>query len=847
MPDASMRIILTLAFREFRVGTRGFRVFLACMALGVAAIAAVGTVRSSLDEGLKDAGARLLGGDVQLEFTYRYADEDEQAWMEANTRTLSEIVVFRSMAVVPHDDGGKRALTQLKAVDSSYPLVGTVQLEPDIDLIAALTTRDGLPGAVMKPELAERLGLEIGDTFRLGLNEFRITARLVNEPDSTGGSVTLGPRTIVHSKDLAGSGLLGPGTLFESRYRMLLDTDAGLDAMRSDAEARFIDKGVRWQDSRNGAPGASAVIERVGAFLVIIGLGGLIIGGVGISLAIGTYLDSKTSTIATLKVLGASQRTVFMIYLLQVMLLLAIGIGIGLVLGILLPHLFQGALMEQIGLPAIYGIYLAPVLEATSYGLLIGLIFSIWSLSRTARVKPSTLYRSQVEGTLFVPPVPYLVVIVVLVTLFVAVAAIFSGTATLTLYVALGTTLTLVTLFILARVLRWVSGRYAASNMTRGRPALRLALGSIGGPGPGTAPIILALGLGFTVLATVGQVSTNLVSRITGDLPQTAPEFFIIDIQNVQFDDYMDLIHSIKGVSRVESSPMLRGIITGINGQKATDVAGNHWVLRGDRGITYSEYPPDGTLLTEGKWWPPGYDGEPQVSFSDEEARELNLKIGDRITLNVLGRDIDAVITSFRIVDFSSAGIGFIISMNPAALANAPHTYISTVYGTEDIGPRIVKQVSETFPNVTAISVREGITNFMQLLQSMIAAITYAALATLAIGFVVVIGATAREEASRIYEAAILKTLGASRRTILASLAIRSTIVGILTGSIAVLAGSLAGLTIMVYAMDSSYAFEPVSAIVIVTGGALTSLLSGLAFSARPLKVQPSAILQERE
>lgn len=847
MADIPLPLALKLALKEFRSGTRGFWVFLLCLALGVAAIAAIGTVRSGLEQGLKDAGSRLLGGDAQIEFTYRLADDEERAWMADRAVTVSEVVEFRSMATAKHDSGTERALTQLKAVDDHYPLVGDIDLDPAIAIQVALGHQDGLPGAIMKPELARRLGLEIGDPFRLGLGEFRLSAHLVEEPDSTGSNFALGPRTIVYSDALESSGLLGPGTLFESEYRMLLPQGTELDDLRHEAESLFLDKGIRWQDSRDGAPGISNFIERVSSFLIIVGLAGLVIGGVGISLAISTYIDSKTETIATLKVLGASQVTVFTAYLIQCSALLLIGILAGLVAGITLPMVFQAILLDSLELPVLIGIYPEPVIESVSYGLLTGLIFTTWSLSRTARVRPSSLYRQKIEAGGILPPLPYLVMIAIMVAIFVFLAVRFSGTTMLTLYVALGTVGTLVVLYVMAQITRVLAKRCTHSRLTRGRPALRLALGAIGGPGPGTVPIILALGLGFTVLATIGQISTNLISRITGDLPTVAPEYFLIDIQNAQFDEYMEMVEDVPGVTRIDSSPMLRGIITHINGVRATEVAGDHWVLRGDRGVTYSNEPPDGTILTEGSWWPSGYSGEPQISFAAEEAEELNLQLGDRLTVNILGRDIEAVVTSFRSVDFSSIGIGFILAMNPSALANAPHTHISTIYGNAEIDHSIVDRVNEAFPNVTVISVREGIANFMRLLRGLISAITYAALATLAIGLIVVIGATAREVSSRIFEAAVLKTLGAGRRTILRSLALRSSVVGLVAGSIAVLVGSIGGFAVMRFVMESEYAFAPFPALVVIAGGLGVTLVAGVLLSRQPLYAHPATILRERE
>ncbi|HLQ17982.1 MAG TPA: ABC transporter permease, partial [Tabrizicola sp.] len=306
-----MSLSLTIARRELRGGLRGFRVFLACLALGVAAIAAVGTLRTGIQQGLTDQGSVILGGDAEMRFTYRQADADERAYMDRIATQISEVYDFRSMALIE----GDQALTQIKAVDDAWPLTGAAQLDPPIPVAEALSTQNGLPGAIMDPVLIERLSLKPGDTFRLGTQEFRLTAALTREPDSASTGFTLGPRTVVHSDALANSGLLASGSMYETRYRLVLPPAADLQALEDEAETTFRDKGMRWTDSRNAAPGIETFVDRIGSFLVLVGLAGLAVGGVGISAAIRSYLDGKVETIATLKTLGAEGGLIFRSYL----------------------------------------------------------------------------------------------------------------------------------------------------------------------------------------------------------------------------------------------------------------------------------------------------------------------------------------------------------------------------------------------------------------------------------------------------------------------------------------------------------------------------------------------------
>ncbi|SPF77966.1 ABC transporter permease [Pseudoprimorskyibacter insulae] len=837
----SLRTAARFAHRELRGGLAGFRILVACLALGVAAIAGVGSVRSSIEAGLTDQGAVLLGGDAEARFTYRFANADERAWLTDTGTALSEVTDFRSMAVVTRGDQTERALTQVKSVDDAYPLLGQVTLDPAMSIKAALAGQ----GAVMAPVLADRLGLTVGDEFKLGDQVFTLTARLVTEPDSATGGFGLGPRTIVRTDALAASGLLQPGTLFETNYRLLLPSGSDLDALDAEAETRFRDTGMRWRDARNGAPGIARFVDRLGAFLVLVGLSGLAVGGIGVSSAVRAYLARKTHVIATLRTLGATRATIFQTYFLQIGALSLLGIGIGLILGALVPILFAPLIIQALPVPTIIALHPGALAEAALYGILTALLFTLWPLARAEEVRAATLFRDALDGAKALPARGYLLWTLGLLALLLAVATVFSGNPRLTLWTAGGMLGSLVLLSLAALAVHWLAGK--GMRLTKGRPALRWALGAISGPRDAAMSVVLSLGLGLAVLAAIGQIDGNLRNAIAGDLPEVAPSYFFVDIQKDQMPGFMDRLNSDPAVSRVESAPMLRGIITRINGIPATEAVGEHWVLRGDRGVTYSATPTERTTITRGTWWPEDYTGAPQVSFAAEEGTEMGLKLGDELTVNILGRDITATITSFREVDFSTAGIGFVMSMNPAALSGAPHSFISTVYADRSAEATILRDLSNAYPNITAISVRDAIDQVSLLLSGIADATRWGAAATLITGFLVLIGTAAAGERNRTFEAAVLKTLGATRRRILFSFALRSAILGAAAGLVALAAGVLGGWAVTHYVMEADFIVIWASAIGVVAGGILASLLAGLAFAWRPLAARPASILRNRD
>ncbi|MDX8347864.1 FtsX-like permease family protein [Cognatiyoonia sp. IB215446] len=837
----SLRVASRFAARELRGGLRGFRVFLACLALGVAAIAAVGTVRAGIEAGLKRDGAALLGGDAEVEFTYRFAREDELAWLQSIAEDISETVDFRSMAVVERDGDTERGLTQIRAVDDVYPLVGQVQLDPSIPLEDALADY----GGVMERVLVDRLALQPGDTFRLGEQNFTLRAILDRYPDNAAGGFGLGPRTIVLTDALAESGLIAEGTLFSTQYRLDLPDGANLQALEDEAEAQFRDSGLRWRDSRRGAGGVEEFVDRIGAFLILVGLSGLAVGGVGVSAAVRAYLASKTNVIATLKTLGATRETIFLTYFLQTGALTLLGITIGVILGGTLPVLFAPIIEARLPIPAAFAIYPGPLIEAAIYGLLAALIFTLWPLAKTEDIRAATLFRDAFAASQFLPAKRYLAAIGALLAALIGAAIWFSGTAFLTLWTAGGIAGSLMILILAAVLIRWIARRLR--KPTRGRTALRLAFGSIGARGGEATSVVLSLGLGLTVLATVGQIDGNLRSSFSDDLPAVAPSYFFVDIQRDQIDGFRERLDDDEAVSRVDSAPMLRGIITQINGIPAEDFAEGHWVVQGDRGVTYSDAQPDGTEVTAGTWWPEGYNGPPQISFAEEEALEIGLSIGDMMTVNILGRDITGEVTSFRNVTWEDAGIGFVLAMNQSALAGAPHSWISTVYAEEEAEAQILRDLATAYPNITAVRIRDAIDQVIELVSGISAATRYGALITLITGFLVLIGAAAAGERMRTYESAVLKTLGASRQSILVSFALRAALLGLAAGIVALGAGILGGWAVSTFIMETGYSIIWTNALLIIGGGVMASTLAGLAFAWRPLAAKPARVLRARE
>ncbi|SEA17698.1 ABC transporter permease [Rubrimonas cliftonensis] len=848
---ARLPVPLRFALRELRGGVKGFYVFLACLALGVAAVAAVGSVRLAISEGLAREGRAILGGDAEVEFTYRFPEPAERAWLHARTQAVSETVDFRSMVVADSPLTGQveRGLTQVRSVDAAYPLVGAVELSPPMALEEALGERDGRWGVALEPLLIERLGVAVGDAVRLGAQTYELRAAIDRVPDAAAGGLGLGPRTLVLTEALEGSQLLSPGSLYETEVRLALAPGDDPAALGRAFAQDFPDAGARWRDRSDPAPGVQRFVDRIGAFLILVGLAALAVGGVGVAAAVRSYLDEKTATIATLKTLGATGRTIFAVYLAQIGALAALGVAIGLLLGGVGPALIGPIFADSLPVPALFSIYARPMLEAALYGVLTALAFALWPLARAREVRAAALFRDVADPLKGWPATRDLLAIAALAALLVGSAVALSGAWLFAAWFAAGAIAALVVLWLAAQGLRRAALWGARRRAMRGRPALRLALASLAGPGGETVGAALSLGLGLTVLAAIGQVDHNLRQLVADELPSRSPAFFFVDIQNDQLGRFLETVERER-VDSVETAPMLRGVVTRLDGVPAAEAEIDPdaaWVLRGDRGVSYAAARPEGAELTEGAWWAADYAGPPLVSFSDEHGRQLGLELGDTITVNVLGREITATVANFRRVDFRDMGINFLMILDPGAFQGAPHTHIATVYAPREAEGALLRAVGGAFANVTAVSVRDAITRVSDGLGQLAAAARWGAGVTLLTGLVVLIGAAAAGARRRTYEAAVLKTLGAARGRILASFALRAGLTGAAAGVVALAFGALAAWAVIVFVMDAAFSFSAASALAVVVGGALASLLAGLAFAWGPLSARPARVLRARE
>ena len=840
-------LTLRLALRELRGGLRGFYVFIACIALGVMAISGVGSFADSLVAGLAREGRVILGGDMAFALIHREATFDERAFLQSQGQ-VSVAATVRAMA---RTEDGRAALADIKAVDGAYPLYGAVALDPEQALAAVLAGADHTFGAAVDAALLARLDVAPGARLKVGEATIEIRAALKSEPDKLAAGIAFAPRLMMSEQALRATGLLQPGSLVRWHYRLRL---AGTDprdrltmTIADAARVRFPEAGWEIRTRANASPEFGRNIERFTEFLTLVGLTALLVGGVGVANAVKSYLDRRREAIATMKSLGATGGRIFAIYLTQVLALALLGAVIGLALGAALPFLIATVFGAIIPIPMAPAVHPAELMLALLYGLLTALAFALWPLGRGHDVPVSALFRDAVAPERRWPRKRYVVSTVATVATLAALAVMLAFDRRIAAIFVLAAAIVFVTLRLVAVLLMAFARRLPRPRST----LLRLVIANIHRPGALTPTVVLSLGLGLSLLVTLTLIDGNLRRQFTAALPARAPSFYFVDIQQADADRFDAFVRARAPAAKLARVPMLRGRIVSANGIKAEDLrpaVNAAWVLQSDRGITYAADVPPGSRVVAGHWWGADYQGPPLVSFESKLAEGLGLKLGDDVVVNVLGRNVTATIANLRTVDWQTLGINFVLVFSPGSFRGAPAAQVATLTypdgGTADAEIALLKAVSDAFPAVTTVRVKEALEAVSKVVLDLTFAIRGASAVTLFAAVLVLAGALATGHRHRVYDAVVLKTLGATRTRLLASYALEYLLLGLATALFGVAAGSIAAYLVVTQVMSLTFVWLPAPAIAAALGALLLTVVFGLVGTFSALSQKPAPVLR---
>ncbi len=824
-PCTDWSIAWLLARRELRDalgrGLAGFRILIACLALGVAAIAAVGATRQAVEEGVAQDAQRLAGGDIEARLLYREASPEQQAFF-ASLGRVSRVAEMRTMARV----GDQRQLAALKAVDAAYPLYGGFALAPPLAREDGLDLRRGAYGAAVDQAFLDATGIAIGDRFELNRTLFEVRAVVTEEADRGVGLLTLGPRVLIDHAGLAATGLTAPGALVTWRYRIALPDGADPSAAADAITRQFGDPGWRLQTSRDAAPNLRRAIDRLGLFLTLASLAALLVGGVGAANAVKAYMDGRARAIAILKCLGAPAHIVFRAYLLQIGLIACGATVLGAALGSLAPLALAGPLGDILGVRLVAGVAAGPLLLAVAFGLLTALVFAVWPLAAAERLPAARLIGGAALGISGLTPRANRIWLLALGGLALAGLAVATAADRL---IAAGFILGAAAAALLFLGAATLLIRLARRAPMFGGPLWRLAVSGLARPGAPTLAIALSLGLGLAALTATTLTEAAFRNQIETTVAEKAPTFFFIDIQPAQQAAFRAILAGIPGVTIAAEMPMLRARIVAINGTPAASAPVDddvRWALRNERGLTFAATPPKGAVLTAGAWWPTDYAGPPMISFDAHIAKGFGIGVGDALTFNLLGREITATIASLREVNYGEFAMNFSTIFDPGTLRAAPHTVIATASAPPDREARVTRAVTDALPNVTVIRVRDAVTLAKAMLDRIGAALAAVAGVAVAAGGLTLAGAVAASQRRRVIEAVLLKTAGATRGQIVTAQALEFALVGGMTACLAVGVGALGAWAIVTFLLRTPWSFDPGAAI----GPALLAL--GLALAA---------------
>ena len=829
-----------IARRDLSARFRGLRLLVICLFLGVSALAAIGTLTRGIEHELASRGRVILGGDVQLALWQRGITADEQTALKSFGK-VSSGTRMQAMATA----GDLAAPVELKAVDAIWPLYGQLTLKDG--------RKAGAPPAGtawIGEGVAARLGLAPGSSFKIGSSNLKVGGIVADEPDRLGEGFSLGPVVIVDQGMPEAAGLIQPGAMYRTKVRLALPANRDPKTVVDSLNAKFPDAGFQLKTRDEASPGAERFVANMGQFLVLVGLAALAIAGIGIGGGVNSWLESKRTAIATLKVLGATAGDITRITLLQIAAAALTGTLAGLIAGVLVVPLLTRALAGLLPVPEGFILEPAALISAALYGLLISLVFTAVPLARARTFPAMALLRARVsplarEWRHAALPVGLGLAAIISLALITAptylvTAGFLAGTAAM-----LG----------LLSLLGWLIAKLLSRIPRPRRPLLRAALANLLRPGAQTGALVTALGFGLSAFVLLAAVSSSLDANIAAKIPARAPDYFVMDVPKPRAEEFRAAVLKVAPQAAIRMVPALRGAILayGPAGQmtRVSDVnpdtmPDGAWALRGERGLTYADAVPEGNTLTAGQWWPKDYTGEPLVSIDEKLAQALDLKLGDHLAFSLLGVEREAKIASFRRIDWDSMGFNYVLVFSPNAIADAPHNLSATVDLPPNTGSgSLLRDLARAFPSSSVIETGPMLKQARGLLSQMSLAILAAASVAVLAGIAVLLGAIAAARAARTYDTVILRVMGASRGQLLLMQLGEFGVLAMLLAGVSLALGSAIAWGVIVKLFKFEWLPDWAEVLGVLGGGVVLVLVFAIVASLPVLRTRPSQALRE--
>ena len=842
-----MRFVLLMAAREMRASWQRLLFFFVCIAIGVGAIVAIRSVIQSVRNTFAGEARSLITADAIIASNQPLKPEViakiDQRLSAAGAESMRSVELPTMTRPAGRPDGRAR-MVELRAVERGFPYYGRMKLADDVPYSHALLENFGV---LVRPELLAQLDVKVGDSLTIGSQRFTIRGVIVSEPGRRLGAFSIGPRVFVDLADLEKTGLLGFGTR-AAMQRLLKVPAATFDKLIVDLRADVANEFARVRSYKATEDDIGEDFERAENYLSLVGLVIVILGGIGVSSVTRVFVQQKMKSIAVLKCVGARSSQLLAVYVAQVAMLGLAGSLLGVVLAGMamraIPSLLAGATP---GVDITYALTWPAILQGMGIGLLVSLLFSLVPLLDVRHVKPSLLLRDEARARR--PDVTQIVVTVLVVAGLVGLTVWQAGSLRIGSLVAGGFAGTAIALHVAGTLLL-----RAIKPLARSRSfALRHAVLQLSRPGSQMRIVLLAVGLGSFFIIGVRSLQQNLVDQFEFRMKPDSPDMFLIDVQRDQVKAVEETIaaHLDKGITAAPLVPVLRARVVGVAGRELNlenyeDVRGRGSLAR-EYTITYRSNLAANERIVAGKMWEPTPSEEPEVSIEQFISENFKINVGDTVRFDVLGRTIAAKVTSVRFVEWSESRTGgFMFLFRPGVLEKAPHSFIGFLHGPQDLEARARLQTAlvSVAPNVSVIDGREIIDAIKSVIDNVTLAVTVVGTLVVLSGLMILIGAVAMTKFRRVYEAAIFKTLGATRRLIATVLVLEYGLLGILAGSIG--AGGAIGLSWAVSKYALEIPFKPLlglSSVGVVITTVLVAVI-GMMSSWEVLQRKPLATLR---
>jgi len=839
---ASVRIGLL----DMRGDLRRFMLLVVCLAVGTALIAGVNSVGASISRAIETGAAELMGGDIELSRADRVATAEELEEM-ASFGTVTDTVDTNVRAQSDAAD----AFVDLAAVGDNYPLLGHVvspQLTGDATLATLLEVRDDIPGALVDPLLLDQLQIAVGDRFFLGGTEFEARGTLTRLPDSAVRGFRLGLTALISAEGFAGIGdrsspLPGLGTW--SRYKILL-SDMDANAGRLAADDAFGNTGWTIRSARDGLGDMVRYYDLFMRFLVIVGLGSLLIGGVSVWTGMQAYIAERASVIAILRSMGAGRTRVFLHFFSQVAALAAVGVAIGLLIGGGGAFLLMPTVGRAVGIALAPAVHLQPLLVAAGAGLVTAFAFAYLPLQQAQTIRPVLLFRAKGLAT---PPADWralllsaqVLPLIAAAIAFVILAWLMTGDWQLVAAFGLASLAAAVIFQLFIRLIQ-----LALRHMPEPRLlVLRHALRAISGSGQNAASVVVSAGMALAMLIVVLVLQANMRQEFLGASAYDAPTLVASDL----FEDEIETLETMAApggnIARFVSTPMLRGELTEIAGTPAADVRTRGpeatFLLSGEVPLTYREELPASSRVTSGDWWPEDYSGPGLVSLHQSLRSGLGVDLGDTLTFTIFGDPVTVTVASFR--DYSwQGGIDFLATFSPGVIEDYPTTLFAAVTAVPGRESDVEVQLANDLPDIRFISVGDTLKQITDALAQLSFASALVGGLAVGNGLLVLIGSLSTGRRQREADTVITKVLGGTRRVILGTAFLQYFILATLAAIPAALLGIGLGYIVSSVMLNVDFVLNGnVLAVVLLAALIITALLGAMtilrAASARPARL----------